>query len=188
MTATALRGETGAGTPPGGGGSATKGSAVVRTGDEPVHARSALGLRLALTLVGFVCWAGAAVLLQGAGMHAAAAAFTLVALLSLANAGFVLHRMRQGPHWQPAAVTPPYRPLADDPPERPSPPRPPVDESTRVRRYLTIMGTCLALLVLAWGVVRFYSVPIAVGMSLVAMVLPPIAAVVANQGWDRGRR
>jgi hypothetical protein len=35
-------------------------------------------------------------------------------------------------------------------------------------------------------------VPIAVGMSLVAMVLPPIAALVANSGWDRnggaGRR
>ena len=161
---------------------------MVRTGDEPVHARSALGLRLALTLVGFLCWAGAAAVLQGAGMHAAAAAFTVVALLSLVNAGFVLHRMRQGPHWQPTRVTPPYRPLADDAPERPRPPRPFVDERTRARRYLAIMGACLLLLVLAWGVVRLYSVPLAVGMSLVAMVLPPIAAVVANQGWDRGQR
>ena len=161
---------------------------MVRTGDEPAHARSALGLRLALTLVGFVCWAGAAVVLQGAGMHLAAVAFTVVALLSLANAAFVVHRMRQGAHWQPTRVTPPYRPLPDDPPARTRPPRPPVDERTRARRYLAIMGTCLLLLVLAWGVVRLYSVPLAVGMSLVAMVLPPIAAVVANQGWDRGSR
>jgi Family of unknown function (DUF6343)/Protein of unknown function (DUF3099) len=161
---------------------------VVRTGDEPAHARSALGLRLALTLVGFVCWAGGALLMQGAGMHLVAAAFALVALLSLANAVVVLHRMRQGPHWQPTTVTPPYRPVADEPPERPRPPRPPVDERTRARRYLAIMGTCLLLLVLAWGVVRLYSVPIAVGMSLVAMVLPPVAAIVANQGWDRGER
>jgi hypothetical protein len=52
-------------------------------------------------------------------------------------------------------------------------------------RYLIIMGTCLGLLVLAWGLVRLWSVPLAIGMSMVAMVLPPIAAVLANQGWDR---
>jgi hypothetical protein len=60
-----------------------------------------------------------------------------------------------------------------------------VSEQTRARRYLVIMGICLGLLVLAWGVVRLWSVPLAVGMSMVAMVLPPIAAVVANHGWDR---
>jgi hypothetical protein len=65
------------------------------------------------------------------------------------------------------------------------PPRPPLDERTRARRYLVIMGTCLGLLVLAWGLVRLWSVPLAIGMSMIAMVLPPIAAIIANQGWDR---
>lgn len=163
---------------------------MARTGDEPAHARSALGLRLALTVAGTICWVVAAAVMQSAGMHVVAAAFTAVALLSLANAAFVVHRMRQGAHWQPSAATPPYRPLPPDPrhdpPERSRPPRPPIDERTRVRRYLLIMGVCLLLIVLAWGFVRLWSVPLAVGMSVVAMVLPPVAAVVANHGWDRG--
>jgi hypothetical protein len=66
--------------------------------------------------------------------------------------------------------------------------RPPVDERTRARRYLLIMGSCLTLIILAWGVVRLWSVTAAVVMSMIAMVLPPIAALVANSGWDRDRR
>jgi hypothetical protein len=40
--------------------------------------------------------------------------------------------------------------------------------------------------VLAWNVVRFWSTTLAVVMSMVAAVLPPIAAVVAN--WHADRR
>jgi Family of unknown function (DUF6343)/Protein of unknown function (DUF3099) len=156
---------------------------VVRTGDEPAHARSPLGLRLALTIAGTVLWAVAAAVMVASGMPVPAAIFAVIALLSALNAVFVVHRIRQGPHWQPGRNTPPYRPVAEPRPERP--PRPPLDEHTRARRYLIIMGTCLTLLVLAWGFVRLWSVPVAVGMSMVAMVLPPIAAVIANQGWDR---
>jgi Family of unknown function (DUF6343)/Protein of unknown function (DUF3099) len=159
---------------------------VARTGDEPVHARSALGLRLALTLAGFVCWAVAAAIMLIAGERGLALAFGVVALLAAGNAAFVVHRMRQGPHWQPGRSTPPYRPLPEDRPRRPRAAPEPVSERIRARRYMAIMGTCLALLVLAWGLVRLWSVPLAVGMSLVAMVLPPIAALVANAGWDRG--
>jgi hypothetical protein len=158
---------------------------VTRTGDEPMHARSALGLRLALTLAGLVCWAVAAVIMLAAGERVVAGVFGLIAVLAGVNAAFVVHRMRQGPHWQPSLSTPPYRPVEED---RPRPARttpPPVSEQIRARRYLLIMGTCLGLIVLAWGVVRLWSVPIAVGMSVVAMVLPPIAALVANSGWDR---
>ena len=50
--------------------------------------------------------------------------------------------------------------------------------------YGLLMGTCLTLIVLAWFVVRLWSVPLAVGMSVVAAVLPPVAVVVAN--WGRG--
>lgn len=46
------------------------------------------------------------------------------------------------------------------------------------------MGVCIALIVLAWNVVRFFSVPLAVAMSIVAAVLPPTAAIVAN--WGKG--
>ncbi|MFJ1755572.1 DUF3099 domain-containing protein [Kitasatospora sp. NPDC088134] len=48
-------------------------------------------------------------------------------------------------------------------------------------RYFVMMGSCLALFVLAWGVVRFWSVGAAIGMCVVAMVIPPVAAVLANK-------
>ncbi len=158
---------------------------MARTGDEPAHARSPLGLRLGLTVTGALLWVGAAALMFGAGMTVVGLVFVGIAVLSALNAAFVVHRMRQGPHFQPGPDVPPYRPVEDDPPERVRPARPPIDERTRVTRYLVIMGICLGLLVLAWGLVRLWSVPVAVGMSLVAMLLPPIAAVVANHGWDR---
>jgi hypothetical protein len=166
-------------------GEVVEGVAVVRSGDEPAHARSPLGLRLALTITGTVLWAVAAVVMLASAMPVPGAIFGAIAVLSALNAAFVVHRIRQGPHWQPGARTPPYRPVAEPRPERARKPRPPIDEHTRVRRYLILMGTCLGLLVLAWGLVRLWSVPLAVGMSMIAMVLPPIAAVVANQGWDR---
>ncbi len=45
-----------------------------------------------------------------------------------------------------------------------------------------LMGTCLVLIVLAWNVVRLWSVPAALVMSAIAMVIPPIAVIVGNRG------
>jgi hypothetical protein len=55
---------------------------------------------------------------------------------------------------------------------------------SRKRLYFWLMGICIVLIVLAWNVVRFWSVPVAIGMSVVAAVIPPTAAIVAN--WGRG--
>jgi hypothetical protein len=52
----------------------------------------------------------------------------------------------------------------------------------RRKAYFWLMGTCVALFVLAWGVVRFFSTPAAVVMSLVAAVIPPVAVIVGNWG------
>nr|WP_308267673.1 DUF3099 domain-containing protein [Yinghuangia soli] len=57
----------------------------------------------------------------------------------------------------------------------------------RKRLYFALMGTCLTLFVLSWAVIRFVSVPAAVAMSVVAMVIPPVAAIVANRR-DPGER
>ena len=54
----------------------------------------------------------------------------------------------------------------------------------RKKAYFWMMGTCIGLIVLAWNVVRHFSVPLAVGMSIVAAVIPPAAVIVAN--WARG--
>jgi multisubunit Na+/H+ antiporter MnhG subunit len=54
--------------------------------------------------------------------------------------------------------------------------------------YAVIMGTCLALVILAWTLVRLYSVTAAIVMSVVALLLPPVAAMVANAGDEQRPR
>ncbi|HET6296561.1 MAG TPA: DUF3099 domain-containing protein [Kribbella sp.] len=52
------------------------------------------------------------------------------------------------------------------------------------KAYFWLMGSCLVLIGLAWFVVRLFSVPVAIGMSAVAAVIPPIAVIVANNHQD----
>ncbi len=56
------------------------------------------------------------------------------------------------------------------------------DQRTRKRVYFWLMGVCVVLIVLAWNVVRFWSVPAAVAMSAVAALIPPTAAILGNRG------
>ena len=58
----------------------------------------------------------------------------------------------------------------------------PLSLGTRERTYLVMMGVCVLLIVLAWTLIWRYSVIAAVVMSAVALVLPPVAAIVANAG------
>jgi hypothetical protein len=44
------------------------------------------------------------------------------------------------------------------------------------------MGGCLLLILLAWNVVRLWSTTAAVVMSVVAALIPPVAAIVGNLG------
>jgi hypothetical protein len=60
-----------------------------------------------------------------------------------------------------------------------------VERSRQKRLYFWLMGTCVVLIVLAWNVVRFWSVPAAVAMSVVAAFIPPVAAIVGNWGAMR---
>jgi ABC-type transport system involved in cytochrome bd biosynthesis fused ATPase/permease subunit len=60
--------------------------------------------------------------------------------------------------------------------------------SRRNRGYFILMATSVTLVVLAWWVVRLYSVTAAIVMSVVAMVIPPIAVIVANAGDESSRR
>lgn len=50
------------------------------------------------------------------------------------------------------------------------------------RMYFLLMGSCLGLITLAWLVVRLFSVTAAIVMSVIAMVIPPFAAVIGNSG------
>jgi uncharacterized protein YacL len=59
--------------------------------------------------------------------------------------------------------------------------RPTIEGMDRKRLYFVLMGTCLGLIVLAWFVVRLFSTPAAIAMSVVAMVIPPVAAMIGNR-------
>lgn len=151
----------------------------VRTGDEPTHARSPLRMRLVLAVLGLVNGlAGVAIFGFWLRTLPFLVFFALVALLSLGNIAVVSVRIRQGAHYQPGRDVPPYH-LLDPEPSSPKPPKP-ITEQRRHLRYFLIMGTCLLLIVLAWTWVRYYSVFAAGVMSLVAALLPPLAAVVTN--------
>jgi hypothetical protein len=56
----------------------------------------------------------------------------------------------------------------------------------RQRRYFLLMGVCLTLILLAWTWVRFWSTPLAVAMSAVAAVIPPVAAFIGSNGFRGG--
>ncbi len=58
----------------------------------------------------------------------------------------------------------------------------------RDRVYFVLMGTCVTLFVLAWAVLRLYSVTAAVVVSLVALAIPPVAVIIANAGDEASRR
>ena len=62
------------------------------------------------------------------------------------------------------------------------PPRREPDQRSRKRVYFWLMGVCVVLILLAWNVVRFWSVPAAVVMSAVAALIPPTAAILGNRG------
>ena len=150
----------------------------VRSGDEPVHARSPLRMRLALALIGLANGLAGAILFALLGSQPLTWAFAALCVIALINVVIVVHRIRQGPHYQPGPGIPPYRPL---PPDRPAqPPHAPATPRTRHRRYLVMMGVCITLLILAWGWVRLYSVAAAVAMSAAAALIPPFAAILSN--------
>lgn len=157
----------------------------MRSGDEPEHARSPLRARLGLAGFGLATALVAAAAVHSVAPAAVTVLFLVIALVAAVDLVTVNRQIRQGPHFQPGSDVPPYRPVEPepmDPNSRPGRRRDPLTERTRIRLYLTLMVTCLTLIVLAWFWVRFFSTTIAVAMSMVAAVLPTIAVIVANFG------
>jgi len=58
----------------------------------------------------------------------------------------------------------------------------------RDRAYFVLMGACVIAVVLAWTVIRLYSVAAAIIVSVCAGLVPPVAAIVANAGDEGSRR
>jgi hypothetical protein len=58
----------------------------------------------------------------------------------------------------------------------------PAGFGNRRRAYFVMMGICLVLIILSWTLIWRFSILAAVIMSVVALVIPPFAAIVANSG------
>ncbi|MEW2415927.1 DUF6343 family protein [Streptomyces sp. NPDC046866] len=82
----------------------------MRSGNEPVTARSALRLRFWLSVWGLL-WAALGTALFSLTDHPGwAAACGALAVLATVDLGVVLHHIHQGPHYQPGPDVPPYEP------------------------------------------------------------------------------
>ncbi|MFI9049847.1 DUF6343 family protein [Streptomyces sp. NPDC053427] len=82
----------------------------MRTGNEPLQARSPLRIRRGLALWGLVWAIAGAVAFAMAGRPEWAAACAAVALLAIVDLGIVIRHIHQGPHYQPGKDIPPYEP------------------------------------------------------------------------------
>ena len=84
---------------------------AMRTGSEPVEARSPLRVRLTLAIWGLVWAVAGTVIFAEIDRIGWAVACGVVMLVAAADIAVVVHRMHQGPHWQPGRDIPPYRPV-----------------------------------------------------------------------------
>ncbi|MFE5510762.1 DUF6343 family protein [Streptomyces sp. NPDC056529] len=82
----------------------------MRTGNEPVTARSPLRMRFWLSVWGLLWAAFGTVAFALVGRPGWAAACGVLFLVVLVDMVLVVRRMRQGPHWQPRRDVPPYDP------------------------------------------------------------------------------
>lgn len=155
-----------------------------RSGNEPSTARSPLRLRLGLAVFGLLAAGVGVIVSVVVDEPVAAVAFAAVGVVAAVDIGVVLLHIRQGPHYQPGPDVPPYLPLRAADPPPPARARRPRSAGSRQRTYLIMMSICLTLITVSWVWLRVVSTWAAVITSLVAMVIPPIAAIVANAGWD----
>ena len=56
------------------------------------------------------------------------------------------------------------------------------------RVYLALMTVCIGLFVLSWAVLDRYSTTAAIVVSVVALVIPPFAVIIANVSGAADRR
>lgn len=86
-------------------------SRLIRTGDEPLHARSPLRMRCALALWGLAWTVAGTVAFLLVHRPGWAAACAVLAALTLTDLLLVVRHIRQGPHYQPGRDVPPYAPV-----------------------------------------------------------------------------
>ena len=99
----------------------------------------------------------------------------------------ITSRTAAGPYAAPAAFGRPaagHRSLVTDSDDDTGPQPSRVDK----RWYFALMATCIALFVLSWAVIDRYSSLAAIIVAAVAVVIPPLAVIVANVASASDRR
>ncbi|MEV6674887.1 DUF6343 family protein [Streptomyces sp. NPDC051162] len=86
----------------------------MRTGNEPMNARSPLRLRCGLAAWGLAWAVAGTVLFALAGHPGWAVACAVLAVVTAVDLGLVIRHIRQGPHFQPGRDIPPYEPVRGD--------------------------------------------------------------------------
>ncbi|MEV4442312.1 DUF6343 family protein [Streptomyces sp. NPDC049577] len=89
----------------------------MRTGNEPVTARSPLRLRFGLAVWGFLCTAAGTAAFAVAGRVGWAVACGVLALVTALDLTLIARHIRQGAHYQPGRDVPPYEPVKEDEPK-----------------------------------------------------------------------
>ncbi|MFD8568305.1 DUF6343 family protein [Streptomyces sp. NPDC057694] len=82
---------------------------LIRTGDEPVTARSPLRLRLGLALFGLLWTTAGTVAFLFAHRPGWALACGVLWLITTIDLFMITRHIRQGPHYQPGRDVPPYK-------------------------------------------------------------------------------
>ncbi|MFC5723040.1 DUF6343 family protein [Streptomyces gamaensis] len=85
----------------------------LRTGNEPMTARSPLRLRCALASWGLAWAVAGTVLFALAGHPGWAIACGVLFAITVVDLAMVVRHIRQGPHYQPGRDIPPYEPVRE---------------------------------------------------------------------------
>lgn len=151
-----------------------------RSGDEPLHARSPLGLRLGLAGFGLACAIAGIVVFTLADVPALVGVFAALAVVAVVDSAVIVRHLHSGAAFQPVPGTPPYRP----PDEDAAPPPPPSVPPARRRHALFIWAAvaALVLVVNAWTWVQALSTGWATILSIVAGLLLLFGVVSSNTG------
>jgi Family of unknown function (DUF6343) len=152
-----------------------------RSGDEPMHARSPLRLRLGLAGFGLASAIAGIVLFAVVNVPALVGVFAALAALTVVDAAIVLRHIRAGADYQPGREVPPYRP-----PRRTrissAPEHPEAGPERRHARFFWAAAVALVLIINAWTWVSSVSTGAAAVLSIVAALLLPLGVITANAG------
>lgn len=150
----------------------------VRSGDEPMHARSPLRLRLILAALGLACAIAGVVLFALLGSPRFVALFAVIGAITVVDIAIIVRHMREGEGFQPGPEVRPHRP--DLPSTAEESAVPPVAAHVRHRRYAAAAIAALFVIINAWTWVWTLSMVWAWILSLFAAVVLLVGVIASS--------